>query len=112
MSLMPSFRIHRLKENAYQQFRWAPHLAGTSEVKHRDYTEGEPIEAPSAYAAWDLLRSSGQPLRVGDLLEDPSGALRICKYVGFEEARWAIPVEQQPAVPAASEAPEPSKPLG
>ncbi len=109
---MPSFRIHRLKENAYQQFRWAPHLAGASEVKHRDYAEGEPIEAPSAYAAWDLLRSSGQPLRVGDLLEDSSGALRICKYVGFEEAHWAIPVEQQPPAPAASEAPEPSKPLG
>ena len=28
---------------------------------------------------------------VGDILELAAGPLRICKYVGFEEARWFVP---------------------
>jgi hypothetical protein len=28
---------------------------------------------------------------VGDLLETETGDLRICKYVGFEPAKWFVP---------------------
>ena len=86
---MPAYRIHRLKENQRQQFRWAPHTSGAASVKPRDYQEDGSVEAPSAYAAWALLRDSDQALQVGDLLESEDGKLYICKYVGFEEARWA-----------------------
>ena len=37
------------------------------------------------------LRDAGTPLQVGDLLEAENGALRICKFVGFEEANWVLP---------------------
>ncbi len=104
---MPVFKVHRIKDHAFQQFRWAPHTAGASQVRPRDYLEPEPVEAPTPYAAWMLLRDSSRPLRVGDVLEDQGGALRICKYVGFEEAHWFIP-EPQPAAEAAEE----HKPLG
>ncbi len=96
MTLMPSFKVYRIKDNAYQQFRWAPHTAGASQVKPRDYAEAGQVEAPSAYAAWKALNESGEPLRVGDILEDGGGTLRICKYVGFEEAQWVVP-EPKPA---------------
>ncbi len=80
-----------MKESQRQHFRWAPHLAGVTAVKPRDYEEAEPVEAASVYAAWKTLRATERPLQVGDLLADPGGELRICKYVGFEEARWALP---------------------
>jgi hypothetical protein len=38
-----------------------------------------------------VLRESGEPLAVGDLLEAEDGQLRICKYVGFEPAQWVVP---------------------
>jgi hypothetical protein len=38
---------------------------------------------------------------VGDVLEDEGGVLRICKYTGFEEARWAVPEPNVAAAPAA-----------
>lgn len=88
---MPSFRIHRLKENQRQQFRWAPHTSGETGVKVKDYQESGIIEAPSAYAAWTSLKETGEPIQVGDLLERDDGTLYICKYVGFETARWAVP---------------------
>ena len=80
---MASFKIHRLRDSQFQQFRWAPHATGACQVKPRDYHEEGQVEAPGLYAAWNLLRDSGQPLRIGDLLEDEGGGLRICKYVGF-----------------------------
>jgi hypothetical protein len=91
MEIMPAFKIHRMKDPAQQHFRWAAHTTGETLVKPKDYALSGEIEAESPYAAWTLLRESGNPLRVGDLLEIESGGLRICKYVGFEEARWAIP---------------------
>jgi len=60
-------------------------------VRPRDYREDGWVEAPSPYAAWFLLRDRGVPLRVGDLLESERGELQICKYVGFEQARWEAP---------------------
>ena len=44
-------------------------------------------------------------LAVGDLLEAESGALTICKYVGFESASWLLP-EVKSAPAAGDEQPE------
>jgi hypothetical protein len=103
---MPLFKIHRLRDSQLQQFRWAPHTAGTCQVRPRDYHESGQIEAPGLYAAWNALRVSEQPLRIGDILEDEKGALRICKYVGLEEAQWVIPEPQPPDANAGPVVPE------
>jgi len=94
---MPSYRIHRLKDHLRAAFRSAPHVSGTADVKPRDYTPGDLVEAPSPYAAFFALREGRTPLEVGDLLESGDGSLRICKFVGFEEARWLVPESQSPA---------------
>jgi len=96
---MPVFRIHRMKEVPRENFRWAPHVSGMANVKPKDYEVAAEVDAESEYAAWALLRGSGQPLNVGDLLEAPTGELRICKYVGFEEARWILPEIRPEAQP-------------
>jgi hypothetical protein len=88
---MAAYRIYRMKEQASQQFRWAPQVSGASQVKRKDYEEGEAAEAANEYAAWRTLRDAGTPLRVGDLLETAAGELRICKYVGFDAAEWIAP---------------------
>jgi hypothetical protein len=88
---MAVYRIYRMKEQASQQFRWAPHVSGSTQIKRKDYEEGDSIEAANDYAAWQALRDAESPLRVGDLLESPSGELRICKYVGFDAAQWIVP---------------------
>ncbi len=85
-----------MKDSPRQQFRWAPHVSGSANVKPRDYEPGEQVEALNEYDAWRLLRESNQPLAVGDLLESDDGRLRICKYVGFEPAQWVLP-EPAPA---------------
>ena len=106
---MPCFHIHRLREDRRQQFRLAPHSSGVTAARPKDYEkDADTVEAPSAYAAWASLRGSERPLTVGDVLEDEGGALRICKYTGFEEARWAVPAPTvAPASPAvAPDAPE------
>jgi hypothetical protein len=103
------FRIHRMKENPRQQFRWAPHVSGAANVKPKDYEASGEVEAENEYAAWALLHKSETPLMVGDLLEFGEGRLRICKYVGFEEARWVVPEANIPEthipepVPAATQ---------
>ncbi len=97
---MPLFRIYRMKETPRQQFRWAPHASGASQLKPRDFEPDGEVQAESPYEAWAGLRGSARALDIGDLLESESGELRICKYVGFEEARWILP-EQQPAAAAA-----------
>jgi hypothetical protein len=94
---MPVFRIHRMKDPARQHFLWAPHVSGAAGVKPKDYDSAEDVEAENEYAAWSLSRHWEKPLLVGDILELPSGALRICKYVGFEEARWVA--KEEPANP-------------
>lgn len=96
-----------MKDAPRQQFRWAPHVSGAASVKMKDYEPAGEVEAESEYAAWAGLRQSERPLEVGDILEilssdgTPTGGLRICKYVGFEEARWFVP--EQPAPAAAPE---------
>ena len=88
---MPVYHIHRLKETQRQQFRWAPHTSGVSTVKPKDYEKETSIEALTVYSAWEELRRTDRALQVGDILELDSGALHICKYIGFEEARWFVP---------------------
>jgi hypothetical protein len=95
---MPFFRIHRMKDAPRQQFRSAAHVSGAASVKPRDYEAAAEVEADSEYAAWSLLRGTGQPLNVGDLLESAEGRLSICKYVGFEDARWFVPEPPPQAV--------------
>lgn len=88
---MPAYRIFRMKDGPRQQFRWAPHTSGVTQVKPKDYLEAETVDAASPYAAWFALKGSPAPLDVGDLLQSEGGELRIYKYVGFEEARWLVP---------------------
>jgi hypothetical protein len=96
---MPTYRIFRMKEQARVSFRSAPHTSGETAVKLKDYLESESIEAVNAYEAWDSLRNTGQPLEVGDILESELGEIQICKYIGFENAKWIIP-EAKPTVEA------------
>ena len=70
-------------------FRWAPHVAGLATVKQRDYQPGGEFEAANEYALWAALRNTEQALEVGDLVQAGDGELKICKFVGFESARWA-----------------------
>lgn len=80
-----------MKDQARLSFRAAPHTSGETAVKLKDYAEADSVEASSTYEAWELLRSSESPLQVGDVLEDELGAIRICKYIGFEDAKWILP---------------------
>ena len=99
---MAKYRVYRMKDSPRQQFRWAPHVSGAANVKAKDYEPDGEIEAASEYDAWSRLRASERALAIGDLLEAESGALRICKYVGFESASWVVP-EAKHAPPAADQ---------
>lgn len=106
MGRMPTFNIHRMKDNPRQQFRWAPHTSGVTLIKPRDFEPAGEIEAAGFYDAWMSLRGTERALDIGDVLEF-GGEIRICKYVGFEEARWVLP-EVKPgleAMPVAAGAP-------
>ena len=105
---MPSFNIHRMKDSARQQFRWAPHTIGASIAKLKDYEVAYTLEASGPYAVWMSLKDTDHPLEIGDILESESGELRIYKYVGFEEAQWQIPdlkIGMEPAPVAAAHPP-------
>lgn len=95
MVAMPLFHIHRMKDTPRQVFRWAPHTSGVSSLKPKDFEPDGKVEAAGAYEVWTLLRGTERALDIGDVLESPSGELRICKYVGFEEARWIVPEQRQ-----------------
>jgi hypothetical protein len=97
---MPAYQLHRLKEAQRQQYRWAPHTSGLTTVKQKDYEPDEIVAADSPYAVWEKLRSTDRPLQVGDILEIDDGRLRICKYIGFEEAQWFVP---EPVPPPAGQ---------
>ena len=97
---MLTFRIHRMKDAPRQQFRWAPHTCGVTTIKPRDYEPAGELTAEGFYDAWTSLRGGEQELGIGDVLESELGELRICKYVGFEAARWMEPEVRSPAVPA------------
>lgn len=97
---MYSYRIHRLKENARQQFRWAPHTIGLSMARPKDYEPVFTVQAKSPYAAWLDLKDSPEALQPGDILESENGELRIYKYVGFEQAQWQLPEVKPELSPA------------
>jgi hypothetical protein len=88
---LPTYRVHRMKDNPRQQFRWAPHTIGMTVAKQKDYEMAFEAEAASPYALWLERKDAGQPLEVGDIVESETGELRIYKYVGFEEAQWQVP---------------------
>lgn len=88
---MPRFSVHRMKDAPRQSFRWAPHTSGVSAIKPRDFEPSGDVEAASYYDAWLNLRGTERALEIGDVLESDAGEVRICKYVGFEEARWVLP---------------------
>ena len=93
-----------MKEAPREIFRWAPHTAGITLVKAKDYDLSGEVEAATPYSAWKALREDGQALRPGDLLEiatDPGsqGELRIAKYVGFESAEWLLPKQEPESCP-------------
>jgi hypothetical protein len=88
-----------MKESARQHFLWAPHVSGVASLRPKDYDASSEVEAENEYAAWSISRHWEKPLLVGDILEFPSGQLRVCKYVGFEEARWVLPEPLPPAAP-------------
>ena len=100
---MPQYRIHHMKDQPRESFRAAPHVSAPATVKPKDYEASGEIDAPNEYEAWMRLRDTDRPLSVGDLLEMGDGELRICKYVGFEPAKWWVP-EALPAQPSESEA--------
>ena len=87
---MSKYRVHRLKENARQQFRWTPHTIGITVARPKDYEQVADGEADTPYELWESLKQSKCPLELGDILESESGELRIYKYVGFEEAQWQV----------------------
>jgi hypothetical protein len=91
-----------MKDSPRQSFRWAPHTIGNSQAKPKDYEFAGEHHAPSAYSLWQSLRPTDASLQIGDIIELPDGALRIFKYVGFEEASWLI-AEPQPAAASRGE---------
>jgi hypothetical protein len=101
---MPVFKVHRQRENARNQFRWAPHTSGPAVVKQRDYSEPVEVEAPSAYGLFNSLRGSEEALEVGDVVELPDGSLQIFKYVGLEPAAWWVPAAKPEALTEAAPA--------
>lgn len=93
---MALFRIHRIKESAQQNFRWAPHTSGVTAAKPKDYEQAGIVEAAGLYQAWHQVRETPEALQLGDILESvETGEMRICKYVGFEEAKWVVPELRQ-----------------
>jgi hypothetical protein len=87
-----------MKDSPRQNFRWAPHTSGVTLVKLKDYEEAGNVDAANPYEAWEQLKGTDAALQVGDILENEIGEIRLFKYVGFEEAKWAV-AEQGPAVP-------------
>ena len=88
---MPHFRIHRMKDQTRESFRWAAHVPAQAVVKPKDYEAAGEVDARHEYEVWSRMKSSERPLQVGDLIENEQGELRICKYVGFEPAKWFAP---------------------
>lgn len=94
-------------------FRAAPHTSGETAVKLKDYIEAGTVDAANSYEAWEMMKSSPQPLEVGDILETELGGIKICKYVGFEDAKWIVPeVKPAPEFPEAGPVPASSESVG
>lgn len=88
---MPSYRVFRLKENLRAHFRQLPHLSGTAQLKLRDYVEAVEVSASNRYAAWMEMRSTNDPLEVGDVLVEDGANIYVVKFVGLEPGEWVVP---------------------
>jgi hypothetical protein len=88
---MPSYRVFRLKENLRAHFRQLPHLSGVAQLKLKDYVEGVEVTASNRYAAWQEMKSTNDPLQVGDVMAEDGSALYVVKFVGLEPAEWIVP---------------------
>ena len=99
---MPSYRVFRLKENLRAHFRQLPHLSGTTQLKLRDYVEGVEVTAANRYAGWAELKSTNDPLQVGDAMVEDGASVFVVKFVGLEPAEWIVP-EVKPVEAAAQE---------
>lgn len=88
---MAVYRIHRMKDHVRQGFRYAPHTSGVMMIKPRDFEDAGQVEAANVYDAWMSLRGTERALDIGDVLESAGGDICVCKYVGFEQARWVVP---------------------
>ena len=99
---MPSYRVFRLKENLRAHFRQLPHLSGTAPLKPKDYVEAVEVTASNRYAAWMDMKSTNDPLVVGDVLVEDGAGVFIVKFVGLEPAEWILP-EIKPVEAAAVE---------
>jgi hypothetical protein len=89
---MPVYRIHRMRDHVRQYFRNSAHTLGAGNIKPRDYIlEETPVEGSSPYGVWQDLLATERRIDIGDVLESESGRIYLCKYVGFEEARWIVP---------------------
>ena len=93
---MATYQIHRLKSHLRQQFRFAPHVSGVSNVKLRDYEVGGTVEAASPYAAFFALRecptslelvSHAHPSKAPSGDSDPPGEPRDEQQPRADE-RW------------------------
>ncbi len=109
---MPRYRIHYLRESQRQHFRNAPPSPPPHRLKQKDYQAGGEIDAENPYAVWKQMREVAgdiRPIEIGDALEAETGALFLCRYVGFEEAQWHVP-EPDPTPAATPAEPAPKDP--
>jgi hypothetical protein len=103
------YQVHRIKDSAYESFRWSPHTGGCAVIKQKDYRLDGEVEAATPYAAWKLLAQQDAPLRTGDVLEslNDSGETQqvfVAKYIGLEPAEWFVaPAPSAPEFPAVVE---------
>jgi hypothetical protein len=101
------FRIHRMKEAARENFRWAAHTGGLAIVKPKDYELAGDAEGATVYGVWTALRQSAERLWTGDILEDETGKLWVAKYIGFESAQWWVAETKTVGTPPAEPTPAP-----
>lgn len=114
---MPRYRVLYLKdESLVERFRSQPPRPGPASLKPKDYQPVAEIEAPNEYTVWKMLQGEGaaarnlRPMGVGDALEAEPERLRVCRFMGFDDAVWFTfepkpkPGEDQPEAPGAGEA--------
>ncbi len=92
---VPRYRVLYLKDQtAVERFRSQPPRPGPASLKPKDYALVAEIEAANEYTVWKMLQGEGaaernlRPMSVGDVLEAEPGRLRVCRFVGFDDAVW------------------------
>ncbi len=94
---MPLYRIFYLNDSEVTSFRHAPPRQQPCQLKQRHYEPQGEIEAPSPYAAWQMLQDEQAEARglrsmgVGDVLETEQSEVLLCNFWGFDRAEWHVP---------------------